>query len=68
VPRNWIDQTPFGSLSIGLEGRNLFLFYKKVPHIDPETGLFGSASNGQGIEWNVLPATRSFGLSLQARF
>ena len=37
-------------LSIGLEARNLWLFYKKVPHIDPEMGLFGSAANGQGVK------------------
>ena len=68
VPRDWLTRTPFGSLSVGLEARNLWLFYRKVPHIDPETGLFGSASNGQGIEWNVLPSTRSFGFNIQARF
>lgn len=68
LPRSWIESTPFGSISIGVEGRNLLLLYKKVPHIDPETGLFGSAANGQGIEWNVLPSTRSFGLDLQVRF
>lgn len=68
VPRDWLTRTPFGSLSVGFEARNLWLFYKKVPHIDPETGLFGSASNGQGIEWNVLPSTRSFGFNIQARF
>ena len=68
VPRGWLERTPFGSLSIGLEGRNLWLFYKKVPHIDPNTGLFGSAANGQGVEWNQLPSTRSFGLNVQARF
>lgn len=68
IPRSWIENTPFGSMSVGLEGRNLFLLYKKIPHIDPETGLFGSAANGQGIEWDVLPSTRSFGLDLQVRF
>jgi TonB-linked SusC/RagA family outer membrane protein len=68
VPRTWLERTPFGSVSVGVEGRNLWLFYKKVPHIDPETGLFGSAANGQGIEWNVLPSTRSFGVNVQARF
>lgn len=68
VPRGWLEQTPFGRLSIGVEGRNLWLFYKKVPHIDPEVGLFGSASDGQGVEWNVLPSTRSFGLTIQAGF
>lgn len=68
VPREWLERTPFGALSVGVEGRNLWLFYKKVPHIDPEVGLFGSAANGQGIEWNVLPSTRSFGVNVQARF
>ncbi len=68
LPRSWLENTPFGSMSIGVEGRNLFLFYKKIPHIDPETGLFGSAANGQGIEWNVLPSTRSFGVNFQVRF
>jgi TonB-linked SusC/RagA family outer membrane protein len=68
VPRTWLERTPFGSVSVGVEGRNLWLFYKKVPHIDPETGLFGSAANGQGVEWNVLPSTRSFGVNVQARF
>jgi TonB-linked SusC/RagA family outer membrane protein len=68
VPREWLERTPFGSLSVGVEGRNLWLFYKKIPHIDPEVGLFGSAANGQGIEWDVLPSTRSFGVNVQARF
>ena len=68
IPQRWLGWSPFASASVGLEGRNLWLFYKKVPHIDPETGLFGSASNGQGIEWNVLPSTRSFGFNIEARF
>jgi len=68
VPRDWLARTPVSSVTIGLEARNLFLIYKKVPHIDPEVGLFGSASNGQGIEWNVLPSARSFGTNVQLRF
>jgi len=68
LPRRWIENTPLSSLTVGVEGRNLFLLYSEVPHIDPETGLFGSASNGQGIEWNVLPSTRSYGANIQLRF
>lgn len=68
LPRRWIERTPLAGVSIGVEARNLFLLYSEVPHIDPETGLFGSASNGQGIEWNVLPSTRSFGTNVQVRF
>jgi TonB-linked SusC/RagA family outer membrane protein len=68
LPRNWLANTPIGTMSVGLEGRNLWLFYKKIPHIDPEVGLFGSASNGAGIEWDVLPSTRSIGLNVQMQF
>ncbi len=68
LPQRWLDATYFSSVSIGLEGRNLLLIYSEIPHIDPETGLFGSASNGQGIEWNVLPSVRSFGTNIQVRF
>jgi len=64
IPPRLLGRT-IGSLNVGLEARNLFMLYKKVPHIDPDTGLFGSASNGQGIEWNVLPSTRSIGLNIQ---
>lgn len=68
LPRSWVENTFFSSVSVGLEGRNLLLLYSEIPHIDPETGLFGSASNGQGIEWNVLPSVRSFGTNIQVRF
>ncbi len=68
LPARWLENMPLSSVSIGFEGRNLFLIYSEVPHIDPETGLFGSASNGQGIEWNVLPSVRSFGTNIQVRF
>ncbi len=68
LPRGWIERTPLSGVSIGIEARNLLMIYSEVPHIDPESGLFGSASNGQGIEWNVLPSTRSFGTNVQVRF
>ena len=68
VPGEWLGNLPISSLTVGFEARNLFLLYKKIPHIDPEVGLFGSASDGQGVEWDVLPSTRSFGMNVQVRF
>ncbi|MEX1184054.1 MAG: SusC/RagA family TonB-linked outer membrane protein [Gemmatimonadota bacterium] len=68
VPQRWLGNMPIAGLRVGLEGRNVWLFHRKVPHIDPETGLFGSASNGQGVEWATLPSTRSFGFNIEARF
>lgn len=68
VPRRWLGRVPVSGMTVGLEGRNLLLLYKKVPHIDPEVGLFGSASEGAGIEWDVLPSARSLGLNVQVQF
>jgi TonB-linked SusC/RagA family outer membrane protein len=67
LPTGWLGRLPVSGLTIGVEGRNLLMFYKKVPHIDPEVGLFGSASNGAGIEQAVLPTTRSVGLNFQLK-
>ncbi|MFH5883706.1 SusC/RagA family TonB-linked outer membrane protein [Halalkalibaculum sp. DA3122] len=68
LPRRILQNTPISRASVGLTGRNLFLLYSEIPHIDPETGLFGSASNGQGIEWNNLPSVRSFGANVSISF
>jgi TonB-linked SusC/RagA family outer membrane protein len=67
LPVGWLGRLPISGLTLGLEGRNLLILYKKVPHIDPEVGLFGSASNGAGIEQAVLPPTRSIGLNVQVK-
>ncbi|MBQ4821465.1 SusC/RagA family TonB-linked outer membrane protein [Aquimarina sp. MMG016] len=63
-----LQNTPIKSLQIALEGRNLAIFNTDVPHIDPEAGLGGSASNLQGIERGGVPSTRSFGFNIQANF
>ena len=55
-------------LTVGIEGRNLALLYSKVPHIDPESTLFGSGADGFGIERNSVPTTRSFGVNVRLTF
>ena len=55
-------------LTVGVEGRNLALLYSKVPHIDPENGLFGSGADGFGIERSSVPSTRSFGVNVRMTF
>jgi TonB-linked SusC/RagA family outer membrane protein len=61
VLRNKIE-----GLSLSLVGRNLFYIKKNTPNIDPEANY----SNGftYGLEYASLPATRTFGLNLNARF
>ena len=54
-------------LELGLEGRNLWLIKSHVPHVDPEVNLFGSASLGDGVEFNSVPSYRSFGVNLRVK-
>jgi len=63
-----LKSTPIKALQIALEGRNLGIFNTDLPHIDPESGLGGSASNLQGIERGGVPSSRSFGFNIQANF
>jgi len=56
----------FRSLRVSLTGRNLFYFSKKAP-FDPELTM--STGNGMtGVDIFMPPATRSFGISLNAGF
>ncbi len=66
LPQGLLSRSPFGKVEVGLNGRNLLLF-TKVPHIDPEVNLTG-ASNSQGLEFNSLPQTRTYGAVLRFTF
>lgn len=69
LPKKMIDKTPFRSVSVGVEGRNLALLYSKVPHIDPEVGLLGSGNASAGsIEVGGTPTTTSFGFNVGLTF
>ncbi len=67
-PSKLLDRTPIKALQIGVQGRNLALFNTDVPHIDPESGLGGAASQLDGIERGGVPTTRSIGFNLTANF
>jgi TonB-linked SusC/RagA family outer membrane protein len=47
-------------ISLGLTGHNLILYAPNYPHLDPESNLLG-VSNGQGIEYNGQPQTKTYG-------
>ncbi|MBN2103644.1 SusC/RagA family TonB-linked outer membrane protein [bacterium] len=63
IPLKYVSRFGLSGASIGLEGRNLFILYKKAPNIDPETGF--SSNITQGIEQNQFPSTRMYGVSLK---
>ncbi len=63
-----LENTFFKGLTVGIEGRNLALIYSKVPHIDPEASLFGSGTDGFGVERESVPSTRSIGFNIRLTF
>ncbi len=61
IPANLISKTKFiKGVNVGVNGHNLLLYAPNFPHLDPENNLLG-VSNGQGIEYNGQPQTRTFG-------
>lgn len=69
-PKSLMSKTPFGSLSIGLTGRNLWNYSPNFPkdiNYDPETNQFG-ARNIQGIEYSTTPSARRYAVTLRATF
>jgi TonB-linked SusC/RagA family outer membrane protein len=63
LPGNWANRILGArAASIALTGRNL-VTWKDVPNIDPEFAY--SSRNDQGIEVNMSPNPRSFGMNLR---
>lgn len=59
-------QNVIKNVTISLVGRNLWTIIKHTDNIDPESAY--NNSNGQGLELNGYPATRSFGFNLNVKF
>ncbi len=68
LPERWVSRLGAASGVWSFEGRNLWLMSSKVPHVDPEANVLGTGLIGEGIERNVLPSTRTFGLNLRLVF
>jgi TonB-linked SusC/RagA family outer membrane protein len=69
-PKALLQKTPFGGVTIGVTGRNLWNYSPNFPkdlNYDPETNQFGSR-NGQGIEYSTTPSARRFAVTLRATF
>ena len=60
--------TPFGALTIGLYGNNLFLWTSKEnKFVDPEVNSSG-AGNAQGFDFSSQPSVRNYGIDLKVSF
>jgi len=68
IPKSLINKTPFGSIAVGLEGRNLWIISSNVPHIDPESNVLGTGLIGEGLERGSVPSSRTLGANLRFTF
>jgi len=71
LPQRWIPQQSYvKGVSIGFEGRNLWLIDSEVPHIDPEASFFGPSLIGgaANVEFFSVPTARTFGGNIKIRF
>jgi hypothetical protein len=66
LPKGLLNKTPFGAISVGVSGRNLF-FYAPGYFADPEVNTQG-AGNIQGLDLSGPPNTRNYGVNLRLTF
>lgn len=66
LPQSLLKKLPISQVTLSLIGRNLFYFYKPAP-VDSEITSF-SDNLMSGVEVFALPATRSFGFSVNLAF
>lgn len=68
LPAKWLGNTPFGSVNLGVSGRNLLLWTPDENiFVDPETNSFGTGGV-QGIEFGSLPTLRIITMNLRVTF
>ncbi len=71
LPEKFLENTPFGSLTFSLSGRNLWW---KAPNVleglnlDPEVLAETAASNVQGFEYGATPTTKTYSFNLSLSF
>jgi len=68
--KDFLNKTPFGSLSLNLSGQNLWFDALNFPdafNFDPEVISTG-AGNGSGLEFQTAPSSKKYGLSIKATF
>ncbi len=69
-PKAWLSKTPFGSANLSFSARNLWYFAPNVPeytNYDPVANSGGSG-NIQGLDYNVAPSSKRYGVNLRFTF
>ncbi|MHA7058604.1 SusC/RagA family TonB-linked outer membrane protein [Aquimarina sp. M1] len=69
-PKKFLEQTPFGSLSVRIIGQNMWYKAINFPdglNFDPEVTSLG-VGNGQGFDYLTGPTAKRYGFSLNLTF
>ncbi|ASZ10056.1 SusC/RagA family TonB-linked outer membrane protein [Chitinophaga sp. MD30] len=68
LPKHTLNRTPFGDITVGIFGNNLFLWAaKENKFADPEVNSAG-AGNLQGFDFTAQPSLRNFGVNVKVSF
>lgn len=65
-PKSLLKNGVVKGLYVSLVGRNLWTIMKHTDNVDPESAY--NNGNGQGLELNGYPPTRSFGFNVNVKF
>ncbi|MGV8827292.1 MAG: SusC/RagA family TonB-linked outer membrane protein [Breznakibacter sp.] len=65
---NRLPQSFIKNVRMSLVGRNLFYFYKNTPGTIPDGSAYSSAYAAQAFDFSPVPATRTYGFSLNVGF
>lgn len=69
-PKQILQKTPLGALSLTVSGNNLWFYAPNIPkytNFDPAVNSFGSTTT-QGIELSAAPTSKRFTVALRATF
>lgn len=66
VPKKFLGKFKIKEMNVALIAKNLFFLHRKTENIDPESAY--NTGNAQGLEYYGVPATRSYGLSVNFKF
>lgn len=69
-PKDWLDATPFGSLSLSLAGYNLYFDAPNTPEgVNFDPNIIGTGvGNGRGFDFLNGPSGKRYGFTLRATF
>lgn len=66
--KDQLKNTPFGDVTVGLFGNNLFIWTpKENKYADPEVNSAG-AGNAQGFDYTAQPSLRNYGVNVKVSF